>query len=789
MDNVIDFEDRKRNLDLDYEGIDDLQYDQKQWSPINEQGEESGYGVWNEEVRAWMDLNTLKGLFFNDEWVFILVDRFASKIAAQEIRVMTEKVINGKKSSDPQEDHAVQKLLYAPNENQTYYQWIYSCVVDYLVAGNAIIYRSPVSGELIHIPVEMIQLDFDTNGKLRSYRIIQYSTNYEMPIAREIMRIDPKHVAHVRRPNPSSALWGLSGLIPGRKSILFNRYSLEYLNNFYLKGAQPGLILKLDDEANEKSALRLLRSMEMAHTGRKNQRRNMVLPKGVTASNITQSLADQQLKDYIDQNRETIINIFQIPKQELSLDDGGKALGSNEYKMAIRNFWSGPLKSIMKAFEESLTKLLRPELGDEKFYLEFDLTDVEFLQDDLNAKADLAIKMLATHTLNEVRAQIFDDAPLEGGDVTPQAAKVPAPTTPTAPSPSAASLDTEQVKAEPEVETPGIDNHQEIDARQMALDKNVAAFEQHKGANPTWWMKREDTLRKDEAKRFGAVHKITLDLFGNQLVSAVKIMRKNLSSTSGYYPKAKIKRELKAAFDKHQDHYMDQMSKPLTDAMDLGYDAQLMLPDIAPKKSMKAVAPNRTTIEALRARNAAKRRDMLDGRVQNTFAGMNDVTSVKIMNIIQEGVENSRTIDEIQQNLVNDISELSNSRAQTIARTEVLTAASIGQAAAMQDAASVIPNLKKMWINAGDNRVRGNPHGLYNKSTADHWTLGGELVDHDENFSNGLAYPRDPDSKDGGEVINCRCTFIMVPGDDAEAMGIQRAQDQYDAIQGTDNAG
>lgn len=769
MDNIIEL-DSYRSGEPTYETVDAVTSSSKQWSAVNDSSSDGGSGLWNEEVRAWMDLNTLKGLFFSEGWVYILVDRGASKISAQQLRVMKSTIVDGEERSEAAQGHSVQKRLEKPNKTQTYYQWIYSVIADLRLTGNAIVYKSPATGELMHIPIEMVALDFNTDGSLKCYRIIQYSTNYEMPIAREIMRLDPKDVAHIRKPNPSSAMWGLSPYVPARKSILFDRYSLEFLNNFYIKGATPGLILTLDSEANEASALRLLRSMESAYTGRRNQRRNMVLPKGVTADTKTQTLADQQLEKYVDQNREVLINVSQVPKHELSLADSG-SLGSEEYKTALRNFWSGPLKSEMSSIEESLTELMADDLGDQ-FYLEFDVSDVEFMQDDLNAKADLAIKMLNTHTLNEVRAKVFKDKPLEGGDVTPS--KTPAPQGyPQYSLPSASqekgddipTTTTEEIK----VEEP------EIDERRLMLDSNLKVLDTMKASNPAWWKQREAKLGQDETRRYALMHKKVLDLFAEQVVSAVRTLKANAGGSlkslkAEQYPRSKIRRNIRDGLNNFEATWIEDTIKVLRSSLNIGYDTQLILP---------FNIPDRSAIESLRAMNEAKLNDMLEGRIGEVFSGINATTTDKIMRIIDEGVENGRTLNEISDNIVRDIAnpQIANSRAQTITRTEILTATSLGQAAAMQDAATVIPDLKKMWINAGDDRVRGNPAGLYPKSTADHWHIGGEMVAHDKSFSNGLQFPRDP-SGDGGEVINCRCTFIMVPGQDADALGIQRVQEE-----------
>ena len=108
-----------------------------------------------------------------------------------------------------------------------------------------------------------------------------------------------------------------------------------------------------------------------------------------------------------------------------------------------------------------------------------------------------------------------------------------------------------------------------------------------------------------------------------------------------------------------------------------------------------------------------------------------------------------------------------------IARTETLHAASVGQAAAMADAAKVVGKIYKMWVNAGDERVRGNPAGLYPESKYDHWELQtGKAIPYNKPFRNGLMYPRDPRG-DAGDVIQCRCRLVAFAAEDAAAMGIE----------------
>ena len=635
----------------EYERV--LDSSQKDYNLVQHLGNESGSnGVWRNELNTTMSVQTLKGLMFGEDWPFICCDRIASKIAAQPLMIMRKLTRNGKKATEVVMDNPVQDMLESPNEYQTYYQWMYSLVMDLMCTGNAINWVAFVSRQIIHIPIENIQIDSDTglNGGIKCYRVLATSQD-DYPNLKGSINIPPAQVCHVRRPNPSSMIWGLSPFIPGRKSVLFNKHSTEYLNNYYIKGAQPGLVLEIGNEANEKNVLRLLRSFEAAHTGRTNQRRNMILPKGVTSKDASHKLADQQLKDYLMLNRETIINLLQVPKHELSISEAG-SLGSEEYKTALRNFWNGPLKGTMGMVAQSLTKTLRPLLGDDLF-LEFDLSDVEVLQDDKVNKADLATKMLSTHSVNEIRAELYELAPIAGGEHVSIVAKVPvagSPGVPTEVPPAQKDLaffKADQISALLDIvsksNTGAITSDSAIaiimsvfsineqtarsiigkenisvevksllpvDTKEVRL-RNIERLNTVLKAADGWWSKREALVGAATDKAASDLKPIVTDLFSKQadaVASAVSktIKKKSFIQKAATIPsKAELKRRIMDALDNYKSQYVEDVGDVLSTQMDIGYDAALIVP---------FNIPNTAQMEALKARNADGRRQTQIGR-------------------------------------------------------------------------------------------------------------------------------------------------------------------------------
>jgi hypothetical protein len=262
----------------------------------------------------------------------------------------------------------------------------------------------------------------------------------------------------------------------------------------------------------------------------------------------------------------------------------------------------------------------------------------------------------------------------------------------------------------------------------------------------------------------GEIEKLWLGILEDQTVDAVKIAKSLMEEKAAKVPnKAELKKRIEEAMAKYEKKWIDGYLKTLDKHIDLGYDTVLAVPFNKPYEE---------GIAAIRARNSDKSRATLEARGIKNFHEISDTTTERIMGRIESGLKDALSISEIAQNIVKDGANAAG-RALTIARTEVLTANSIGEAAAMKDAAEVIPDLVKVWINSGDDRVRGNPGGLYPDSEADHWKMQGQIRKYDEPYSNDLFYPRDTQGQ-AGEVINCRCSQVVVSKQDLGEFDFKR---------------
>lgn len=748
-----------------------FEYDEKSYD-FTVQGE-PGQGhneVWSEEVKAFLDSWTLKSLFFTEDWVYITVDLAASKLSAQPLKVMTKRIINGKTILEPNDAHPLNALIAEPNPWQDYHAWCYTLFEEYFLGGNSIMWYARGNKHLVNLGFERVSLDFDPGGQINNYLFTAIPEENPAAIKKDnMMNFKPEDIIHIRRPNPNSLLWGLSPFVPGRKSILFNRYSSDYLNSFYTKGAVPGMAIEMDRSVNESVALRQLRSFELAYQGRKNMRRTLILPKGVKATPVSHNISDQKLPDLVNMNRETILALLKVPKHEVGLQTAG-SLGSEEHRVALRNFWEATLIPAAEMVSGGLTKFFAKQLGENNILM-FDLSNVEALKDDMMKKALLAKEMLAAGlSVNEVRQRVWEvntfiseDADVPFVIKPPQ--QIALPPFPQIPRNEEEPESVEEIEDEPATETTesdeavdnSVDNTEEKEAKPLETEepKTLKADSLRSTISKRsagWLISMEKAISDvaESTQRIRPALELSLETLTAMAEVVEPIIKRMLSEKASIPSRVRLRKAIEKAFGEFEEEWVDAFIRVLRANIDLGYDQML---------GLIFNEQDKRKIEALKARGANKRRLILEERGIESFSQISKTHTERIMSQIVKGAEANETIQQIARRISATFAEPEEmlSKAMMIARTETLTAMSIGQAAAMNDAKSVIPDMKKAWLSANDDRVRDS-----------HAEVNGEVVGVNEKFSNGLAYPREPGAP-AGEVIQCRCSLVLLPpGEDLE---------------------
>lgn len=159
----------------------------------------------------------------------------------------------------------------------------------------------------------------------------------------------------------------------------------------------------------------------------------------------------------------------------------------------------------------------------------------------------------------------------------------------------------------------------------------------------------------------------------------------------------------------------------------------------------------------------------------NNVHGITDSIKEDILKYILIGQENGWAYDKTAKEIQDKVG--SAYRSQRIVRTESVKASNMGGMAGAKRTGLL---MDKMWINAKDKRVRGNPQGPVTQF--DHWDMGGVTLPIDQPFllgsrttggaSDSLQFPGDPNGNPA-DIIQCRCTLGFIPRRDENGLPIR----------------
>lgn len=716
-------------------------------------------GVWSREIDAIATMQTVKGWYFQDDWVFSVVDVKASAISNSPLIVKEVSLDeNGEEIIQPVMDHPLTLWFEQPNSYQDYSSWMYNISLEYNLLGNAIIWQSSLNKDLIVIAGDRVSLDFAKSGFLHSYNVTLSNEDERLANSMTFEKIPADEVLHIKRPHPNNMYWGFSPFIPSTHPIMFNRYSSDYINEFFRKGANPGAVITMEQNANPETMIKVQRSFEQAYTGRRNQRKPIVLPKGYNMSEFSTKVSDTSFIDVNKLNNEKIMRILRIPKHVLGLQESG-SLGSEEYKTALRWFYENSVIPEQKKIAGSFTKQFEGMLAENQF-IDFDNSDVSILQMSEQEILNIVQGYKGILTPNEIRAKYFSMPPHPQGDNLKESSfsEVQLP------------VIEEESEEKPDIVEPELLEENEEEKALERYREGCQFVDSIESKFDRWADAEKQAISSIERQGQSEMYKLAMDLQLGFLIKGTEVFKKNSVEKAAEIPsRKKLKEEIDKEFAKFEKEWRENYRLILEPTVSLGYDVQL-------SGIFNAEATD--AINALRQQTMSKANAMLSTFGVDSFKSIKKTASRNIMREIANGVSKNKTIPEIIDALVTKFRDVSPAKAETIARTETLSALSLGKAAMMEDAQDIFEeageDLVKVWINAGDDRVRGNPNGKYPNSKSDHWHLQGETKPVDKNFSNGLRYPRDRFQGEASDVINCRCNFLVVPKEDLDKLNIPK---------------
>ncbi len=233
--------------------------------------------------------------------------------------------------------------------------------------------------------------------------------------------LTPDEVVWFRYFNPLEEYAGLSPVAPARLAVDMGKDGLRFNRNFLRNSAQPDFVLLTNEQMNDGEVDDFYRRWEARYRGPANARRPAVA--SFVRDIKTLGLSHREM-DFIQGLRwslEEVSRAYGVPRPLLS--DLERATFSN-VNAAERFFWRNTMVPEMTFLAGQVTRKLFPLLGYPGLEMEFDLSAIEALAEDENARAARESQLLdrGVLTINEVRrARGLPDVPW--GDVWARARK------------------------------------------------------------------------------------------------------------------------------------------------------------------------------------------------------------------------------------------------------------------------------------------------------------------------------------------------------------------------------
>lgn len=598
-----------------------------------------------------------------------------------------------------QPNHPLQALLDAPNGKLTRRRLYLRAMQHLQLSGNAVWLkvRIPKSGP----PTQLWPISPDTIKPVPDER--DYIAYYELTISDgRKLRIETRDVVHMQLENPETPWWGIGPLQAAiRDADLYLGNKAWNLRTVERGAVTPG-VLEVPEDLTDDQWARLREQLDARTFGEDDAGKELILGSGMKYHRMSLTGEEMGFLESMRFGREEIAMVFGVPSAMLTPENATLA----NVEAYAKQFWEHTIVPLNLAIADILTLSLVPDY-DTTGTLEVahDYSQVPAMQTSINEQSEAAERLVRTGFtpagVNRLLDLGFEDDEIK--PATPPPLALPAPE------------DNPDESREERRHTGPTRRKNALDDLWLSIDAERTAWE------------------IEIATRLNAVLTRERDAVLTRWTDSP-----NATSVN-------------TAVDLNAPHWAALLTAAYVEAG--RHFAAREYTRLAPK-ARKALDPTVISAEWA-ARHAASK---VVGITATTKAMLRAIIDADLT-LDEHGYR--RTIDEIARDLADtydswkftpgstDLPGSLESRAYTIARTELGTAANTGhQRGAQQVADDYDLILDKVWASSLDDRVRDS-----------HAAIHGETVPMDALFSNGLEYPGDPNGS-AEEVVNCRCTVV-----------------------------
>ena len=529
-------------------------------------------------------------------------------------------------------------------------------------------------------------------------------------------------IIHFRYANPVEFKYGQGSITALKNSIAADLYADAWNRFFFQNSARPDSILETEGTLDPATRDRIRESWKAMFQGSKKRGKTALLEAGVKYKEINRTPKDLDFLALRKNAREEILGAMGVPPSMVGILEYANYANLKEQTQI---FWKHTILPKARAFADTLTLRAGQLTGDDSIVFQPETSNVEALRADENQRAQTA-KIYADMGIPV--NQIIDalDLPfeeIEGGDV------------PHFPSQQQVAVTADQQPAQQ-------DAGQQPEGkavRSKSLDENrVMIWKQFDNA----LSRHEDTMRSAMRgffkKQKARVLKEIIDNKGKLLAGT------GLKGIDGLVMRKDIRDTMRVIFNLNTEN--EDLRKSSEGIIKGTYVDFALSAGRKINPTFDFTTPDHYAIDWITNKATKLSQDINS----NTLESISDEVVQAVHDAVAQGYSESETIADIASR-IDDVYQFAvETRAERIARTEIIGASNAGAIDGMKKNGAT----GKEWLATPDAKTRDT-----------HAALNGTVVKMGEPFEaeNGakLMFPGDPGA-DVGEIVNCRCTVLSV---------------------------
>ena len=649
-------------------------------------------------------IQVLKSAYGKDDLIQTSVETIAKQFLGCSFQVVK------KDTKEEIKNHPLLPILHSPIKNDcgTFH---FENIVEMYITGTNYCIWIPTEKKFLRLPTEAVTPEIDAEtGDVSKYKITTYKEEYGF----KEQYVSPEDIWVSKLPNIFNRHVGMSAILSASLPALSNKYSLEFIIGFFLRGGNMSGIVELD-KTDTSQISRLMLTIQQIMGTRRNMHSDKYLPKGAKWVAGGQQFSDTQIIEVIKQSRRLFNARLGIPPALVGDTDGVNYANAESQ---IKLFWENTIIPLQKLYCRSITnsvlgvKYLRD--GEE---LEFNNSGVKYI-DPFVDKLNEDHKLKELLTLNERRTRLgFDPVPDERADeINFQAAQV---------------------------------NPTRIPMTE------AERLRQEAPQNKSLKMMKEKNLTK--MNNLLVPTKELKDIFSSEFKRWFNIYTKSVESKS----------EAMRLIYEGEDRFLKKVTPHLQQVMKDTFFIHMESTTIQ-KKSLQRVKMSNDEIEQmlrnLWLRSEAFLNQYCERQARNAFKGYTRTATEEVYTHISKMLEKEPEMSytKLADSISEKFGEAYANQASTIINTELGSASSIGSGGYAKALSSVTTSSRKQWYARNmDSPRHGIETGLHESWVEWDTTKTGTL--EDVTFFNGLRHPRDILGS-AEEAINCQCTVFFEMG-------------------------